>query len=97
MVVLFILYCFFAHASLRFITDETVKRDELVFYITAERYTECLIVLLLTSRVFNFLELYDETSPLMDIIFKIFKDIFWFVVVFLVVIFAISTCFYLLG
>jgi hypothetical protein len=97
MVILFFLYCFFVHVSLGFVDSHNHQRTDFIHYITGERYIEVILVFFLTQRFFNFLELYDETSPLMDIIFKIFSDIKWFVMVFLVVIFGISVCFYLIG
>ena len=67
------------------------------FLVKGERYSEVLIVLLMTDKLLSFLELNDNTSPLMDIIYQVFTDIGYFIIVFMIVIIACATCFYLFG
>ena len=39
----------------------------------------------------------DEISPLIDIIFMVLQDIFWFMFVLLAVMYVLSMCFYLVA
>ena len=80
-----------------FRVDKDTPEETFEFYVKTERYIEVLIVLLMTDRLLSFLELNDNTSPLMDIIVQIFDDIGYFMFVFIIVIVSSAICFYLFG
>ena len=44
-----------------------------------------------------YMQIIDEIAPLINIILKIFSDIKWFLVVYIIIIFAFSSSFELLG
>ena len=48
-------------------------------------------------KITDFLSLFDNVSPFIDIFFKIFNDITFFMVIFIITIFSVSNCFYLIG
>ena len=56
-----------------------------------------LIVFLFSIRIFYFMALIDEISPLVDIIFKIFSDIKYFMLVFILSVIVFAFSFFLLG
>ena len=56
-----------------------------------------LIVFLFSIRIFYFMALIDEISPLVDIIFKIFSDIKYFMLVFILTVIVFAFSFFLLG
>ena len=56
-----------------------------------------LILFLFSIRIFYFMSLLDEVSPLVDIIFKIFSDIKYFMMVFILSVIVFANSFFLLG
>ena len=61
------------------------------------RIFEALTALVLWTKLLYFLQLFDEISPLIQIIIKIFDDIKFFMVTLTVGVFAFSNAFWLLG
>ena len=61
------------------------------------RLESVAIIPLLFIKTTDFLSLFDNISPFIDIFFKIFSDITFFMVIFMVTIFAMANCFYLIG
>ena len=62
-----------------------------------QRNFQTAILFLFTVRIFYFMSLVDEISPLVDIIFKVFEDIKYFMMVFVLSIFLFTISFFLLG
>jgi len=56
-----------------------------------------LMAIIIWSKAFYFLQLIDEIAPLIQIIFKIFMDIRYFMVTLVIAIFAFANAFYLIG
>ena len=61
------------------------------------RYESVAIIPLLFMKTTDFLSLFDNISPFIDIFFKIFRDILFFMLIFMVTIFSVANCFYLIG
>jgi len=78
------------------IADNSHRKDY-KYWIKAQRYTEILIVFIMVQKAFSFMSLNDNISPLIDIIYKVFRDIIYFCIVLLIVMFAMSICFYLIS
>lgn len=58
---------------------------------------QSILCITIFGKLLYYLQLLDEVAPLIKIINAIFYDIRWFMLVFLVTIFAFSQSFYLLG
>jgi len=56
-----------------------------------------LMAIVIWSKAFYFLQLIDEVSPLIQIILKVFMDIRYFMLTFIIATFAFSNAFYLIG
>ena len=54
-------------------------------------------MLLLIMRMTNYLNLIDEISPLIDIIYKIVKDIKFFMALFIIFVICLTDTFFLVG
>jgi hypothetical protein len=61
------------------------------------RYLEALLSITIWGKLMFYLQLIDELAPLIKIIILIFRDIRWFMIVFIVMIFAFANAFYLVG
>lgn len=63
----------------------------------AHRILFALVSLLIWLRCLYYMQLSDDISPLVRIIYMIFHDIQYFMVIFIILIIAFSNAFYLLG
>jgi hypothetical protein len=61
------------------------------------RYLEALAAILLAAKSLYFLEMNSKLAPLVYILFEVFADITWFILVILIMFLAFSSAFYLLG
>jgi hypothetical protein len=61
------------------------------------RYFETLCIVPLMSKSLYFFKLSGEIAPLIDIIFVIFNDIFYFMIIYCVALIAFVIAFYLMG
>ena len=74
-----------------------VNKEYFEMIIKWERYIEIVIVFLMMDKLFSFLELFESTSPLMDIFYTIFWDIRYFFGVFVFTFIDSALSFYFLG
>jgi hypothetical protein len=61
------------------------------------RYLEALAAILLAAKSLYFLEMNAKLAPLVYILFEVFGDILWFVLIIFIMFLAFSSSFYLLG
>ena len=61
------------------------------------RIIVCIVSLLMWTRALYYMQLVDRLAPLVRIIFLIFNDIKYFVVMFVILLLAFGNSFYLLG
>lgn len=61
------------------------------------RILESIGILLLSIKSLYYLKLIDDIAPIVDIILRILSDIKYFMVIFVVIVFAFAISFYLLG
>jgi hypothetical protein len=54
-------------------------------------------MVLMLYRLTGFVKMQDQISPLMDIIFKIFREIGYFMSIFVIAVVCLSDTFYLIG
>ena len=62
-----------------------------------ERYFEVLCVVTIMSRSLYFFRLFGEVAPLIDIIFVILNDIFYFMIIYGIALTAFVIAFYVMG
>lgn len=65
--------------------------------IESLRILEAILSIVIVLKMLYFMQLIDQIAPLVYVIFRIFYDIAWFMVVFIMILFANSTAFYLVG
>ena len=61
------------------------------------RYFEVFCIVPMMSKSLYFFRLFGEIAPLIDIIFVIFNDIFYFMIIYCVALIAFIIAFYLMG
>lgn len=61
------------------------------------RIIESILSIIIIGKLIYFTRLVDEIAPLINIILKIFKDIGWFMIVFIVILLCFSISFKLIG
>ena len=61
------------------------------------RKVQAFLALVVWGKCLYFLQLIDDIAPLIHIIFRIFSDIKWFVILLAIEMFAFANCFYLIG
>ena len=67
------------------------------YYQVTERYFEALCIVPLMSKSLYFFRLFGEIDPLIDIIFVILRDIFYFMIIYCVAMIAFIIAFYVVG
>lgn len=60
-------------------------------------YAEAVISITIWGKLMYFMQLIDQVAPLIKIVILIFRDIGWFMVVYVVILFAFANAFYLVG
>jgi hypothetical protein len=65
--------------------------------IVALRILEAILAIVIVIKLLYFLQLIDQIAPLVNVIILVFEDIGWFIMVFVTIIFAIATSYYLIG
>lgn len=74
-----IIYTVFnALVSLAILADDFISQQSL-------RVIEGFLALLIVGKMLYFMQLFDQIAPLVTIIGKILKDIYWFMIVFIVI------------
>ena len=76
---------------------QTEILDEKLIAMKYIRMESLLIIPLLFIKFTEILTLFDSISPFVDIVFKILKDIIFFMLIFCITIFMAANCFYLIG
>jgi hypothetical protein len=62
-----------------------------------KRYLEALLCITIWAKMVHFFQLIDKLAPLIEIVKKIFTEILWFGIIFLVVCFAFAWAFFMVG
>lgn len=71
--------------------------DQSIIHISHVRTVEAFLSVIIIMKLVYFMQLIDVIAPLISIIIQIFIDIAWFMLIFVIIIFAFSYSFYLIG
>ena len=74
-------------------TDIEVKRKSLEWV----RTLSAVVMVLFLIRLSTFMNMWDNISPLIDIIYKIYREIKWFMAIFMITLICSAHWFYLIG
>jgi hypothetical protein len=61
------------------------------------RVIESFLSIIIVVKLVYYTQLMDEIAPLVNIIIKVFNDIFWFVLLFIMCLFCFAVSFFLIG
>ena len=70
---------------------------ERAFDIVNLRILESILSIVILNRLFDYLRMIDRLSPLITTIYRIFGEVFKFVIISVISIFAFAVSFYLIG
>ena len=77
--------------------DIAYYRQTRINYMQYIRIESLIIVPLLFIKIINIFTLFDNISPFVDIVFKIFSDITFFMFIFFITIISAAQMFYIIG
>lgn len=61
------------------------------------RVVESFLSIIIVVKLVYYTQLMDEVAPLVNIILQVFKDIYWFVLLFTISLFCFAVSFFLIG
>jgi hypothetical protein len=61
------------------------------------RHIQAVLSYVIVLKLIYFMQLIDDIAPLVNIIIRIFYDIFWFSIILIIALFSYANSFFLIG